>query len=68
MAVKKSKASRSGGVVTIQLNLVGLIIFSVALVAAAMLVTYGMVEGRFENTGERMDLLASVQTNGITVG
>src|ERR1700722_4927696 len=63
MAEKKSNASRSGGGVTIQLNLIGLIIFSAALVAAAALVTYGMGAGRSKKIGEKTDLPIAIQTN-----
>ena len=64
MAVKKSNESRSGGIVTIQLNLVGLAIISLALVAAAALVTYGLLSGHYKESDDKLDLLASVQTNG----
>ena len=64
MAVKKSNESRSGGIVTIQLNLVGLAIISLALVAAAALVTYGLLRGHYKESDDKLDLLASVQTNG----
>ena len=52
MAVKRTKysppdgkTSTRGGIL-VQLNLVGLIIFSVALVAASVLITYGLVTSR----------------------
>jgi hypothetical protein len=53
MGSKKIENKRTGGEVTIQLNLTGLIIFSVALILAAALVTYGLVEPRNRaGTGE----------------
>ena len=44
MGEKKIKREKTGGEVTIQLNLIGLVVFSVALVAAAALVTYGLLK------------------------
>src|SRR5712671_2215843 len=44
MAVLKLKRPLNAGSVTIQLNLVGVIVFSVALVLASALVTYGLVK------------------------
>ncbi len=46
MAALKSKRPVNAGGVTIQLHLVGVIAFSVALVVAAGLVTYGLVKPR----------------------
>jgi len=43
MAALKSKHSADAGRVTIQLNLVGVVVFSVALVLASGLVTYGIL-------------------------
>src|ERR1044071_1737335 len=40
----KPQKSESGGGTIIQLNLVGAIVFSLALVAAAALITYGLVK------------------------
>lgn len=45
MRNRKRKADNTGGV-TIQLHLFGLIIFSVALIAASALVTYGLVRSK----------------------
>lgn len=45
MAALKSKRPVNAGRVTIQLNLVGVIIFSVALVLASVLVAYGLLKG-----------------------
>jgi hypothetical protein len=67
--VKKSKhsASPSSGGITIQLNLIGLIIFSVALVVTAALVTYGLVRGQSATTGRKDTALALTNTeNNIT--
>ena len=44
MAALKSKRPVTAGGVTIQLHLVGIIVFSVALVMAAALVTYGLMK------------------------
>ena len=49
MGAKKNEKKKTGGEVTIQLNLVGLVIFSGALVTAAALVTYGLVTDHFRN-------------------
>ena len=46
MAVKNFKNPNSGTGATIQLNLVGVIIFSVALVLSAALLTYGLTKER----------------------
>jgi hypothetical protein len=43
MPAKKTSDGKNAGGVTIQLHLAGLVVFSVALVAAAALVTYGLV-------------------------
>ena len=51
MGAKKIENRKTGGEVTIQLNLVGLVIFSVALVVAAALVTYGLATNHFRNAG-----------------
>ena len=44
MAALKSKRSADAGRVTIQLHLVGVIVFSLSLVLAAVLVTYGILK------------------------
>ena len=44
MAALKSKRSANAGRVTIQLHLVGVIVFSLALVLASVLVTYGLLK------------------------
>ena len=46
MRTKKKAATHSNAGVTIQLQLTGLVIFSAALVAAAVLVTYGLLKVR----------------------
>lgn len=63
MAVKKFKAPRSGGGVTIQLNLLGLIVFSVALVAAAALLTYGLTRGHSPTGAAPGDLAGAAEIN-----
>jgi len=61
MAVKRmkhsppdGKSSTNGGIL-VQLSLVGLVIFSVALVAASGLITYGLVAGRSRGNLEKGD-------------
>jgi hypothetical protein len=63
------RSSTSGGVL-VQLNLVGLIIFSVALVAASGLITYGLVAGHSrgnlpKSDGWRSDGLAPAGASTI---
>jgi hypothetical protein len=48
---KTNKPSDSGSGVVIQLNLAGLVVFSVALVVAAILVTYGLASNHFRDGG-----------------
>jgi hypothetical protein len=52
MAVLKSKRSASAGRVTIQLHLVGLVVFSVALVLSSALVTFGLIRSHGAGGGE----------------
>jgi hypothetical protein len=49
MRVRKNENRKTSGEVTIRLNLIGLIVFSVALVAAAALVAYGLATNHFQN-------------------
>lgn len=46
MAVKKTKQSRAEGGIVIQLHLIGIIVFSAALVLTSVLVTYGLASFR----------------------
>ncbi|MFM2081348.1 MAG: hypothetical protein RL380_39, partial [Verrucomicrobiota bacterium] len=46
MGTKKIKTQDNAGATVIQLNLVGLVVFSVSLVVAAGLVTFGLVSWR----------------------
>jgi hypothetical protein len=61
---KEHKPSGSGSGVVIQLNLAGLIVFSLALIAAAALVAYGLAANRLRS-GERAALAARdvIETN-----
>lgn len=64
MAIKKNGGQKPAGAVTIQLQLAGLVIFSVALVTAAALVTFGLVKfaGK-EKSGAR--LYAEMNADGV---
>src|SRR6185312_1078138 len=50
MAEKKTHKSGADGGTIIQLNLVGAIVFSIALVAASALVTYGLIKSHSQNS------------------
>src|SRR5271154_836298 len=58
MAVKKTHKSGSQGGTIIQLNLVGVIIFSLALVATSVLVTYGLIKSSSSNENEKSSFVS----------
>lgn len=63
MAVIKSKRTTNAGRVTIQLHLVGLVVFSVALVLASALVTFGLIRSRNADGGEGRFPRLHIDTN-----
>ncbi len=62
MAEKKAHKSGSQGGTIIQLNLVGVVIFSIALVAASALVTYGLIKTR---SGEIPKITSASSTTNL---
>ncbi len=67
MAVKKNKRFDNSGATVIQVNLLGVVIFSVALVIASGLLTFGLVEWRGKNPGVPAKSNASSTNNGGSV-
>jgi hypothetical protein len=65
MSVKKTSELHSSGGALVQVNLTGLIIFSVALVATAALVTFGWVELRFQGNKEPAVALHNTAQNNV---
>jgi len=65
MAAKKRNANHSDAGVTIQLHLLGIIVFSVSLVLASALVTYGFVKVHEASGGGRNSPKLYAVTNSI---
>jgi hypothetical protein len=59
----KNESKKTRGEVTIQLNLVGLVVFSVALVAAAALVTYGLIKKPASTVADKVAFQIGNETN-----
>ena len=66
MSFKKTGNSHSSGGVLIHVNLTGLIIFSVALVATAASVTYGLVAARVQGNIEKAAALRGTLQNNAS--
>jgi hypothetical protein len=74
MSAKKRSEDKNGGGVTIQLQLAGLVLFSLALVVAAALVTYGLMKFRDSavapavsniHTGTNLDGTVDIETTNV---
>jgi hypothetical protein len=67
MAEKKAHKSGSQGGTIIQLNLVGVVIFSLALVAASVLVTYGLLKNRSGESPKAVSVSTSTNLDSLDV-